>query len=127
MTEYKIKGVYLFKSEALDVEETVTFEGQHTFKCIYDRFNAWLREKAGGSVEEISYTETSGMEASKGGKDGRPMTINKNDAEKKILLEIVKISEDILYCLEFGLSAQPNSALHRVLKDKIDKHKSLKG
>lgn len=53
----KIKGVYKFICEALDIEETITINEQHTWQEVKSSFYYWLVERTDSSWEEVSYTE----------------------------------------------------------------------
>lgn len=53
----KIKGVYKFKIDAIDAEETVTFQGEHTWEEVQEKFIEWVYEYTGAEIEEISYEE----------------------------------------------------------------------
>ena len=51
------KGVYLFKIEAMDIEEEFEILGNHTWEDVRYKFFQWLLGKCGASFEEVSYEE----------------------------------------------------------------------
>lgn len=51
------KGLYLFKIEAFDLEEEISFEGEHTWEDVQNSFVKWIYDQTGASIEEVSYEE----------------------------------------------------------------------